>query len=102
MFFLFPVCIKFADINKYYEKQVILRRKKKKKINHHETQQLNLKDWMTVLLFPGDHHQNSEADGGPGEPGRWCRLAWEMEDKAHYTFPSGDEPFSFFYFMKEY
>lgn len=35
VFFLFPVCIKFADINKYYEKQVILRRKKKKKINHH-------------------------------------------------------------------
>lgn len=30
---------------------------------------------MTVLSLPGDHHQNSEADGGPGELGRWCRLA---------------------------
>lgn len=42
-------------------------------------------------LSPGDHHQNSEADGGPGEPGRWCRLAWEMEDKAYHAFPSGNK-----------
>lgn len=45
---------------------------------------------MKRLLSPGDHHQDSEADGGPGEPGRWCSLAREMEDKAYYAFPSGN------------
>lgn len=43
------------------------------------------------VLFPGDHHQNSEADGGPGGHGRWRRLVWEMEDKALCAFPPGDE-----------
>lgn len=43
------------------------------------------------LLFAGDHHQNSEADGGPGGHGRWCRLVREMEDKALCAFPPGDE-----------
>lgn len=52
---------------------------------------------MSVLVFPGDHNQNGEADGGPGEPGRWCCMAWEMEDKAHYTFPSGNKQFVFFF-----
>lgn len=41
------------------------------------------------MLSPGDHHQNGEADGGPGELGRWCSMAREMEDKADDTFPSG-------------
>lgn len=37
----------------------------------------------------GDHHQDCEADGRNGGPGRWRRLVWEVEDKAHHAIPPG-------------
>lgn len=37
----------------------------------------------------GDHHQDGEADGGPGGTGRRRRLAREVEDKAHHALPPG-------------
>lgn len=46
---------------------------------------------MSVLFFPGDDNQNSEADGWTGEHGRQRCLAWEMEAEAHCSFPSGDK-----------
>lgn len=50
-----------------------------------------------MIVLPGDNHQNSEADGWPGEHGRQRCLAWEMEAEAHCTFPSGDKPYSLFF-----
>lgn len=48
--------------------------------------------WTDLLWSPGDHHQNGEADGGPGEPGRWSSVAREVEDKADHAFPPGSKP----------
>lgn len=48
--------------------------------------------WTDVVLCPGDHHQDGEADGGPGEPGRWSSVAREVEDKADHAFPPGSKP----------
>lgn len=46
-----------------------------------------------MLVFAGDHHQDGQADGRAGGPGRQRRLASEMEAKAHDAFPSGDQMF---------
>lgn len=48
-----------------------------------------------MLVFPGDHHQDGEADGRAGGPGRQRRLASEMEAKAHDAVPSGDQIFGY-------